>query len=58
VLIAGQYRGIMFQGDEPEYPPNLVEIMSGHHLRDTLGLQDGDTLEFTVIEASGESGQS
>ena len=48
----------MFQGDEPEYPPNLVEIMSNHHLRDTLGLQDGDTLEFTVIEASGESGQS
>jgi len=58
VLIAGRYRGIMFQGDEPEYPPNLVEIMSGHHLRDTLGLQDGDTLEFTVIEASGESGKS
>ena len=58
VLTAGRYRGIMFQGDEPEYPPNLVEIMSGHHLRDTLGLQDGDTLEFTVIEASGESGKS
>ena len=58
VLIAGQYRGIMFQGDEPEYPPNLVEIMSDHHLRDTLGLQDGDTLEFAVLEASGESGQS
>jgi CTP-dependent riboflavin kinase len=48
----------MFQGDEPGYPTNLVEIMSDHHLRDTLGLQDGDTLEFTVIEASGESGQS
>ena len=31
--------------------------MSNHHLRDTLGLQDGDTLEFTVIEASGESGK-
>ena len=58
VLIAGQYRGIMFQGDEPEYPPNLVEIMSDHHLRDMLGLQDGDTLEFAVLEASGESGQS
>ena len=58
VLIAGQYHGIMFQGDEPEYPPNLVEIMSDHHLRDMLGLQDGDTLEFAVLEASGESGQS
>ena len=58
VFIAGQYRGIMFQGDEPEYPPNLVEIMSDHHLRDMMGLQDGDTLEFAVLEASGESGQS
>jgi len=58
VLIAGQYRGIMFQGDEPEYPPNQVEIMSDHHLRATLGLHDGDTLEFAVIAASGESGQS
>src|SRR5262249_23288124 len=56
VRIAGRYRGMVFQGDEPEYPPNLVEIMSDHHLRYTLGLQDGDTLEFTVIEASGESG--
>ena len=33
VLIAGQYRGIMFQGDEPEYPPKQVEILSDHHLR-------------------------
>jgi hypothetical protein len=37
VLIAGQYRGILFQGDEPEYPPTQVEILSGHHLRATLG---------------------
>jgi hypothetical protein len=28
VLIAAQYRGIMFQGDEPEYPPTQVEILS------------------------------
>jgi CTP-dependent riboflavin kinase len=58
VLIAGRYRGIVFQGDEPEYPPNQVEIMSDHHLRDTLRLHDDDTLEFAVIAASGESGQS
>jgi CTP-dependent riboflavin kinase len=58
VLIAGRYRGIVFQGDEPEYPPEQVEIMSDHHLRDTLGLHDGDTLEFAVIEASRESGKS
>jgi CTP-dependent riboflavin kinase len=58
VLIAGRYRGIVFQGDEPEYPPEQVEIMSDHHLRDTLGLHDGDTLEFAVIKASGESEKS
>ena len=58
VRIAGRYRGMVFQGDEPKYPPNLAEIMSDHHLRDTLGLQDGDTLAFTVIVASGESGPS
>jgi len=43
VLIAGRYRGIIFQGDPPEYPPDQVEIMSDHRLRDTLGLHDGDT---------------
>jgi CTP-dependent riboflavin kinase len=58
VLIAGRYRGMVFQGDEPEYPPEQVEIMSDHHLRDTLGLHDGDTLEFAVIKASGESEKS
>jgi CTP-dependent riboflavin kinase len=49
VIIAGRYRGIVFQGDEPEYPPAQVEIMSDHHLRDTLGLHDGDELEFSLI---------
>jgi CTP-dependent riboflavin kinase len=47
VIIAGRYRGIVFQGDEPEYPPEQVEILSDHHLRDTLGLHDGDELEFS-----------
>src|SRR2546425_493904 len=46
VIIAGRYRGMVFQGDEPEYPPEQVEIMSDHHLRDTLGLHDGDTITF------------
>ena len=53
VLIAGRYRGIVFQGDEPEYPPAQVEIMSGHHLRATLGLRDGDMLEFTLLTDQG-----
>jgi CTP-dependent riboflavin kinase len=49
VLIAGRYRGMVFQGDEPEYPSEQVEIMSDHHLRDTLGLHDGDPLTFSLI---------
>jgi CTP-dependent riboflavin kinase len=49
VLIAGRYRGIVFQGDEPEYPPEQVEIMSDHHLRATLGLHDGNVLEFSLV---------
>ena len=53
VLIAGQYRGIIFQGDEPEYPPEQVEILSDHHLRTTLGLHDGDMLEFTLLTDQG-----
>ena len=32
VRIAGRYRGIVFQGDEPEYLPAQVEIMSDHYL--------------------------
>ena len=53
VLIAGQYRGIIFQGDEPEYPPEQVEILSDHHLRATLGLRDGDMLAFTLLTDQG-----
>ena len=53
VLIAGRYRGIVFQGDEPEYPPAQVEIMSDHHLRATLGLRDDDMLEFTLLTDQG-----
>jgi CTP-dependent riboflavin kinase len=53
VLIAGRYRGIVFQGDEPAYPPAQVEILSDHHLRATLGLRDGDMLEFTLLTDQG-----
>ena len=49
VLIAGRYRGILFQGDEPAYPLEQVELLSDHHLRATLGLHDGDMVEFTLL---------
>jgi CTP-dependent riboflavin kinase len=53
VIIAGRYRGIVFQGVEPEYLPEQVEILSDHHLRATLGLRDGDMLAFTLLTDQG-----
>lgn len=49
VLVEGRFRGILFQGDEPDCPSNLVEIMSDHHLRKFLNLKDGDAIQFTLI---------
>jgi CTP-dependent riboflavin kinase len=43
---------MVFQGDEPEYPPEQVEIMSDHHLRVTLGLDDGVVLEFSLVAST------
>lgn len=47
VLVAGRYRGIAFQADEPSYPEDLLEIMCEVHLRSTLGLEDGDPISVT-----------
>jgi CTP-dependent riboflavin kinase len=47
VLIAGSYRGLAFQADEPGepgYPPDQIELLSEVHLRNALGLQDGDAI--------------
>lgn len=48
VLVAGRYRGIAFQADEPGYPEDLVEIMCEVHLRSALGLKDNDPISATV----------
>jgi CTP-dependent riboflavin kinase len=53
VRIAGHSRGVVFQGDEPEYPPAQVEMLSQHHLRTMLGLHDGDMLVFTLLTDQG-----
>ena len=45
-MIAGRFRGLVFQGDEPEYPPNHVELVGDHKLRVELDLEDGETIEF------------
>lgn len=33
---------------EGDHPPNVVEIAAAVHLRDALGLHDGDEVEITV----------
>ncbi len=49
VLVEGRSRGIIFQGDEPDYPLDQIEIMSDHHLRKSLNLSDGDMVQFTIV---------
>jgi len=53
VLIADRYRGIAFQGDEPDYPPEQVELVSDTRLRAGLGLADGDPISFAVVAEPG-----
>ncbi len=48
VVIARRFRGFVFQGDEPDYPRNQVELISTHNLREALNLGDGDWVEFTL----------
>jgi len=49
VLIEERYRGIAFQADEPDYPPDQVELISDTRLRDALGLGDGDAIALTIV---------
>ena len=47
VTIAGRYRGLAFQADEPSgpgYPSDQIELFSEVHLRGALGLGDGDPI--------------
>jgi CTP-dependent riboflavin kinase len=53
VLVAGRYRGVAFQADEPGYPADQVELVCEVHLRDTLGLSDGDPITFSVPRLAG-----
>ena len=49
VLVGGRFRGIAFQANEPGYPADQVELLCEVHLRDSLGLSDGDSLSFSVL---------
>lgn len=49
VLIAGRYRGVAFQADEPGYPADQIELLCEVNLRDSLGMNDGDAISFSVL---------
>ena len=54
VSVAGEYpAAIIIFTWNPD--PNYAELISPHHLRTVLNLQDGDTIEFTLdSETSGD----
>lgn len=49
VLIADRYRGMAMQAVEPGYPDDQVELLCEVHLRQTLGLADGDHVVFSML---------
>jgi len=51
VIVAGRYRGMAMQADEPGYPEDYVELICETHLRQTLGLMDGDQITFSMLDA-------
>jgi CTP-dependent riboflavin kinase len=53
VVVAGDYPAalIIFTWN-PD--PNYAELISPHHLRNTLNLNDGDTVEFTLDSGTAE----
>jgi CTP-dependent riboflavin kinase len=51
VLIADSYRGMAMQAVEVDYPDDQVELLCEVHLRQTLGLVDGDEITFSVLDA-------
>jgi len=50
VMIAGHYRGVAMQAVEFGYPDDQVELLCEVHLRETLGLSDGDEIAFTMLD--------
>ncbi len=48
VTIAGRYPGFLLFFTWIDNPGLDAELISPHHLRDTLALKDGDSIEFTL----------
>jgi CTP-dependent riboflavin kinase len=49
VVIAGRHRGVVMQAIEFNYPDERVELICEVHLRQTLGLTDGDQITFSML---------
>ena len=50
ILVAGQYPAGIILFNWNKNPSTDAEIVSAYHLRSTLNLQEGDTIEFTLVE--------
>ncbi|HUV43845.1 MAG TPA: DUF120 domain-containing protein [Dehalococcoidales bacterium] len=49
IAIANEYPGCIICFTWVDCPGINAELVSPHHLRNTLNLQDGDTVEFTLV---------
>jgi riboflavin kinase len=47
-LIKREIQGGLVRPEVPDYPKNIVELIAPVCLRQTLGLEDGDEVEFQV----------
>jgi len=54
MLAGGRYDAIAVQADEPDYPAEQLEIVCRVHLREALGLADGDAMQLLVLPRPGE----
>ena len=51
-VMISEHRGLAFQAVEreaPGYPPDQIELFSEVHLREALGLSDGDAIVVSVL---------
>ena len=46
VVVNGRIRGAVVRPEVPSYPAGIVEILAHVHLRSTLGVADGDSVEL------------
>ena len=49
VTIDGRVPGVAARAVEPGYPDDLIEVVSGVHLRSELGLIDGEEIRLTIV---------